>query len=57
MPVLTRREFFHATAAGAIAVSGAPRLLAVGSTDHRVACHMAHAGSGHSKAPPLAAAA
>jgi peptide/nickel transport system ATP-binding protein len=32
-------------------------LLAVGSTDHRVACHMAHAGSGHSKAPPLAAAA
>ncbi len=24
---------------------------------HRVACHMAHAGSGHSKAPPLAAAA
>ncbi|HTO48035.1 MAG TPA: hypothetical protein VML91_10370 [Burkholderiales bacterium] len=24
---------------------------------HRVACHMAHAGSGHSKAAPLAAAA
>jgi peptide/nickel transport system ATP-binding protein len=32
-------------------------LLAATAPDHRVACHMAHAGSGHSKAPALAAAA
>jgi peptide/nickel transport system ATP-binding protein len=32
-------------------------LLAATDEGHRVACHMAHAGSGHSKGPPLAAAA
>jgi peptide/nickel transport system ATP-binding protein len=32
-------------------------LLTATESGHRVACHMAHAGSGHSKAAPLAAAA
>jgi peptide/nickel transport system ATP-binding protein len=32
-------------------------LLGALEAGHRVACHMAHAGSGHSKAPPAAAVA
>jgi peptide/nickel transport system ATP-binding protein len=46
---------FHTrcTFAEALCSTGSPKLAAIGTNGHEVACHMAVAGSGHSRAPAL----